>query len=109
MSATEHIRALLDQRGVEHIDYGGRGHDDETGKPATWWSSEQGECAAIQRDDDLLTVEAHLTPEQAVEATLGAVRRKTHTTEYCDRCEGAVLPTWKKCPWCGEPLEEVKR
>lgn len=37
--------------------------------------------------------------------TLGTARRKTHTTEYCDNCEGAVLPTWKKCPWCGEPLE----
>lgn len=36
---------------------------------------------------------------------LEAKRRKTHTTEYCDRCEGAVLPKWKNCPWCGAPLE----
>lgn len=40
-------------------------------------------------------------------AVLEAKRRKTHTKEYCNRCEGAVLPKWKKCPWCGEPLEEV--
>lgn len=42
-------------------------------------------------------------------AALEAKRRKTHTTEYCDRCEGAVLPKWKNCPWCGEPLEEVEQ
>lgn len=47
------------------------------------------------------------TPDEAI-ARIATLRcRKTHTTEYCNRCEGAVLPKWKKCPWCGEPLEEV--
>lgn len=47
------------------------------------------------------------TPYQAIEriATLASRRRKTYTKEYCDRCDGAVLPGWDKCPWCGAPLE----
>jgi len=47
------------------------------------------------------------TPDQAIEriATLASRRRKTYTKEYCNRCDGAVLPGWDKCPWCGAPLE----
>ena len=46
------------------------------------------------------------TPDQAIEriATLTSRRRKTYTKEYCNRCDGAVLPGWDKCPWCGAPL-----
>ena len=46
------------------------------------------------------------TPDQAIEriATLASRRRKTYTKEYCNRCDGAVLPGWDKCPWCGAPL-----
>ena len=40
-----------------------------------------------------------------IAATLGSARRKTHVTEFCDNCDGAVLPNWKKCPWCGVSLE----
>ena len=126
MTATERLRQLLDERGVGHIDYGGRGHDDETGRPATWWSSEQGECAAIQHDDDLLTVEAHLTPEQAVEATLGrgTCKNVSDFPKYefvCSACGGKLdildefdNPTMlhddnsigpRFCPSCGRKVE----
>ena len=124
MTATERLRQLLDKRGVEHVDYGGRGRDDETGRPATWWSSDQGECAAIQRDDDLLTVEAHLTPEQAIEATLGRGTCKDIGSAVfeCSECgckldlddveceptmwvDGvATVPLF--CPNCGRKVEE---
>lgn len=108
MSATDELRQLLDERGVEW----GR-LVDSCGIIGTFWWVNHDQCTALEGADDIpigkLSVQANLTPEQAVEATLGAARRKTHTTEYCDRCGGAVLPKWKICPWCGEPLEEVEQ
>ena len=98
MSETDRLRDLLDARGVEYR------WDNGT----LTWRADGVMYNAWAYDSERLTMSVcHVTPEQAVEVAFGAPHRKTHTKEYCDRCEGAVLPKWKKCPWCGEPLEEV--
>ena len=61
-SATERLRALLDERGVEWKDYGYENH--------TWW----GEWHAENRSSVnglFVKVEGVVTPEQAIAATLG--------------------------------------
>lgn len=73
-SATERLRAMLGERGVRWEDISG------FGVAATKWRSGDGSpCTALESDkrpllgvpDGKLSVEANLTPEQAVEATLG--------------------------------------
>lgn len=64
MTATDELRRLLDERGVEY--------DDSFG--ATEF---HGDCGSVvvafnsKKKDAILYVNAYLTPEQAVEATLG--------------------------------------
>lgn len=69
MTATERLRALLDERGVEW----GKALTDLSRQ--THWSTERYWCAFTEWNDavniaDTLTV-YHVSPEQAVEATLG--------------------------------------
>lgn len=71
MSATDELRRLLDGRGVEW--------DELVGHPVvvgTEWHDRYGcPCTALEHADDvpdgMLSVQANLTPEQAIEATLG--------------------------------------
>ena len=65
MNATERLRKLLKERGAEYDDY--------IDTCTAWLKSERGYMAfADESDEDgLLSVELYLTPEQAVEATLG--------------------------------------
>lgn len=67
MSATDELRRMLDERGVEY-----KTHDIITGKAVTWHGSvcnwialpdERGLAVAVYKD--------YLTPEQAIAATLG--------------------------------------
>lgn len=68
-SATERLRALLDERGVEHYD----------GTECTLWDYEQTSestgcyrCSADEIRDGFVNVWMHhLTPAQAIDATLG--------------------------------------
>lgn len=99
MTATERLRQLLDERGVEWGNCIGPFPQTAYNVGNVVWQVKE-----LVAGLDVST--RYLTPEQAIAATLGAVHRKTHTKEYCNRCEGAVLPKWKKCPWCGETLEE---
>ena len=69
MSATETLRRLLDERGVEHYD----------GTECTLWDYEQTSestgcyrCSADEIRDGFVNVWMHhLTPAQAIDATLG--------------------------------------
>lgn len=70
MTATDHLRQLLDERGVEWEDMSSRPY------VCTSWRDPDGEpCTALEGADDIpdgkLSVQALLTPEQVVEATLG--------------------------------------
>ena len=62
-SATERLRALLDERGVEHVDVED-GHTQHT-----WWSDGDHEIAASNSGERLAVY--NLTPKQAIAATLG--------------------------------------
>ena len=63
MSATDELRALLDERGVEHTD----AEDGHTRH--TWWSDGDHEIAACDSGTRLAVY--NLTTQQAIDATLG--------------------------------------
>ena len=65
MSATDELRRLLDEAGIEHIDFGG----------ITEWTNGGGRmCRAYTRNEPICVDIAMLavTPEQAIAATLGS-------------------------------------
>lgn len=68
MSATDELRKMLDERGVEWKEYGYENH--------TWWSgSENIDWHAVNRPSVTglyVKIEAVLTPAQAIAATLGS-------------------------------------
>lgn len=112
MTATEELRRLLDERGVEY---------DEaaaviSGVVATFWHDRNGyPCSAIEGADDIqdgkLSVQALLIPAQAADATLGrgtTTRTSKYRTKYgrsipvCERCGyGIGDMRWNFCPSCG--------
>lgn len=108
MTATERIRAMLDERGVEHFD----------GTETTLWGYEPtGEStgayrfAADETSGRRMQVRMfNITPEQAIEATLGRGECRD-TGNYisafeCDTC-GEVYEMYRKpsfCPSCGKKV-----
>ena len=126
MSATETIRAMLDERGVEWVDTG----DGSTLIPAqaatnvawdvnTWPSGKDiGGCLWVQNRHPL-------TPEQAIEATLGRgeceklpsdgttrcfVRRYGYEREFgywkCSACGCECFEGARYCMGCGRKVRE---
>ena len=87
MSATDELRRLLDERGVEHYD----------GTECTLWDYEQTSestgcyrCSADEIRDGFVNVWMHhLTPAQAIDATLwwGTCHRKRSKDGLSVRCE----------------------
>ena len=112
MSATDELRRLLDERGVEHTDLGGM----------TEWTSAPGRiCRAYTRPEPLTVDIAMLAvpPEQAVEATLGRgtcrMDREEHESPFdgapivtwrCSECEEFLAPYMRYCPNCGARILE---
>ena len=83
MTATDELRRLLDERGVEHVD-AEDGHTQHT-----WWSDGDHEVAASNSGERLAVY--NLTPEQAIAATLGrGTCRETVIDHY-----------WRGCGSCG--------
>lgn len=101
MTATNELRALLDERGVEW-----RQSTNTIGCVWTYWESTLlgGEVCAMDNGDGTLVMfdEYCLTPEQAIEATLG--RGECHdlavTPDYRDKTEF-------KCSICGYEYSAV--
>lgn len=105
-SSTEVLRALLDERGVPWKDYGYENH--------TWWGEWHAENRASV-NGLFLKVEGVVTPEQAVEATLGRVtchkvrvHMQIEDEMHCSECgrflgfAGDVCaPPYNFCPNCG--------
>ena len=109
MTATERLRQLLNERGVEWIDFDGE---------PTWMGSDRMHYARQELSCDEPTGEVtvyHLTPEQAIEATLGR-----GTCEYvswvadniagivfrCSKCGNVEWPRPRNyCPNCGRRVE----
>ena len=118
-SATERLRALLDERGVEHVD-AEDGHTQHT-----WWSDGDHEIAASNSGERLAVY--NLTPEQAIDATLGrgTCRDLAETPDYryktqfeCSECgyeyssvggfgcDYGDEPDFRYCPNCGRRVVE---
>ena len=106
-SATERLRALFDERGVEHVD-AEDGHTQHT-----WWSDGDHEIAASNSGKRLAVY--NLTPEQAVEATLGPGTCEDMSggdpcVFVCSRCDAMFdHPEDERvryCPNCGKRVVE---
>lgn len=127
LTATERIRAMLDERGVEYR-VSATGYSIEIGPSMT---------AYANRTDTTLDVSLlGVTPEQAIAATLGDadatgerqgdagtchmeltdLRGHAYTDVYvCSECGGEVMvgtvmgesdvPKW--CPWCGRKVVDA--
>lgn len=110
MSATEELRRLLDERGVEWIH--GR-----LSSESTAWLDGNVAVVADEYGEGLLLVERKMTPEQAIDATLG--RRATtrcgkFRTKYgrsvpCCECCGYGIgdERWHYCPSCGAKVVDA--
>ena len=119
MTATDELRRLLDERGVEWYE--------PTMKPnTTWFPDAYGINCRVKPWGDALCVKRYdLTPEQAVEATLGrgTCRLEPYAKEICGElchtfkcsvCKSAVanphadyyIPShfFKYCPFCGRKV-----
>lgn len=99
-SATDELRHLLDERGVEHYD----------GTECTLWDYEQTSestgcyrCSADEIRDGFVNVWMHhLTPEQAVEATLGRGTCHVAAFGFCSECGARMDGIYQHyCPNCG--------
>jgi hypothetical protein len=116
MTATERLRELLRERGVEY--------DDHFDTCTAWLKGEHGYMAfADEAEDGLLSVELYLTPEQAVETTLGREPCRMewsladngwadHTCSNCGYVKNTdihVYLSWNFCPNCGAPIERRAR
>lgn len=117
LTATECLRELLDERGVE---WGNVRRDGSTSKYLTEWQFEdnQGKAIAIEWSvGSGLSVEIrryHLTPEQAIAATLGAGTCKADETDTMECvCDGIghygepLTVHVMECSACGRTYEYV--
>ena len=116
MTATDELRRLLDERGVEWA-------DDGYATTCTVWAANGIVWHGLWRNDCIELI-AHLTPQQAIDATLGrgecrvleGARWEGKPDEphedatgydefymvagYCTGC-GEYVPKWRYCPNCG--------
>lgn len=124
MTATERLRALLDERDEYYktsgnVTWWGRPIDARTGTPINVFHNQ-----AQPMGEDRLFVELQLaTPEQAIAATLGrgTCRIELPGTDYqCNGCgeivgstdptselyiDGNAIELWNYCPYCGRRVE----
>lgn len=110
MTATDELRRMLDERGVEHTD-AEDGHTQHT-----WWSDGDHEIGVSNSGERLAVY--NLTPEQAIAATLGRGEcREVMIDRYfrgCGECGyrweymygigKCVRPNY--CPNCGRQVVE---
>ena len=110
MTATERLRAMLDERGVEHVDA------DDGHTQHTWWSDGDHEICASNSGERLAVY--NLTPEQAIEATLGRGECRNAAPSYldflCSECGFVHYHSdtndtgdgneWNYCPNCGRKV-----
>ena len=117
MTATEELRRLLDERGAEYTtDDRCREFFWDTGKSGTVRASAIGTNGLVQM------IVTRITPEQAVEATLGngtchveSVARNEYgyapqVSDYTFELSCGHSVTWDEqpdyCPWCGRMVIE---
>ena len=123
MTATERIRAMLDERGVKWTEPS----NDERSR-TTYWTAGLLNCTAVEFDDGVVNVSLTaycVTPEQAIEATLGRgeckklpsdgitrcfVRRYGYEIEFgywkCSACGCECFEGARYCMGCGRKVRE---
>ena len=111
MSATDELRRLLDERGVEHRDATPDILHDVTNWVTRAWLEDGRWFQTIETQEGDITVELHgCSPEQAIAATLGSGTCKNRDADIypggmvfvCSACEGMSTdgqPNY--CPNCG--------
>lgn len=120
MTATDELRRLLDERGVEWV----------AGTPidnyifSTFWLDANGvewRAVGVNSDCETLRISAHITPAQAIEATLGRGNagryvglrqgkyweRTENSDYYCGGCGWKVTDHDSYCPECGGALHKA--
>ena len=113
MTATDKLRRLLDERGVEWTEP----NNDERSR-TTYWTAGLLSCTAVEFDDGVVNVSLtayRVTPELAIKATLGS-GECTDTGRYCFTCSecgwtaneprhalGGFSPNF--CPNCGRAVK----
>lgn len=101
MSATDRLRALLTERGVGWEDMSALGF------LATLWHGVDAACTALEGADDIphgkVSVQACLTPEQAIAATLGVTDATGGRRDGAGMCEdmSGGDPCLFVCSCCG--------
>jgi hypothetical protein len=124
MTATEELRRLLDERGVE---WGNIRNDGSESDYLTEWEFDGIQSYAVATEWSVgggLSVEIHqhhLTPEQAIAATLGAgtchvkaAKKIGDLFGFSLSCGHSMVNPFNDrpdyCPWCGKRIvEEVDR
>ena len=102
-SATERLRALLDERGVEWRKtphYSSESQDNETvfeGNGIEWYANDH-----MNGRLGLRALRYEVTPEQAVEATLGRGTCHVAAFGFCSECGARMDGIYQHyCPNCG--------
>ena len=95
MTATDELRRLLDERGVEYV----AAEDGHT--QHTWWSDGDHEIGASNSGKRLAVY--NLTPAQAIAATLGAGTCHAIISDNLTESEG-MGDAWADCSECGHLL-----
>ena len=101
MTPSDEVRKLLDERGIEHFDYGHENHVWWCGADNVGWHAESRPSV----NGSYVKIEAVLTPAQAIAATVG----EEHEMHICRRCGVAYelniidkgFGKSRFCPNCG--------
>ena len=113
MTATDELRRLLDERGVEWTE-----PNNKARSHTTYWTAGFLRCIAVEFNDGMVSIASSsddITPEQAVEATLGSdlqaenaeLRELVHiagtycVNGMCGKDDGCPLYLGK--PYCALP------
>ena len=122
MTATDELRKMLEEQGVEYeaecIDF------------SNYFTWGENDCYSYTEYQDGTVLRIwDCTPEQAIAATLGTSERTCHIEEryidwYCDACfemvgtcdttselfiEGNAIKLWNYCPNCGARVERQSK
>lgn len=111
MSATEELRRLLDERGVEWA-------EDDASHTTRWTNANGQKCSAMYWNPTLSVLISECTPEQAIEATLGHGTCRVISTEkfgdmfgYRLSCGHSMVNPFDDhpdyCPWCGRKVVDA--
>lgn len=93
MSATDELRRLLDERGIEW-------RDGDAAYTTEWRDDSGAEWSAMEWAPTLSVLVSKRTPAQAVELTLGRGKCRFEIKDNCNDSEGTCCDVWFECSGC---------